>query len=337
MGGESMPVVSVRGVSKVYRPTPRIMRMLVRTTIYDDVVALDGIDLQLAAGQTLAVVGPNGAGKTTLFRILTGLTTPTSGSAEVLSLDVDRQSLAVRRLVGFMPAEDRSLFMRMSCIENLLFHARLQHLPKRELHVRCMQALDEVGLAAQARSSVFALSAGMRARLQLARAIVHKPRLLVLDEPTGAVDPVGAHELLVLLQRLVAEHDLAALISSHRLEEIEALGSNVVLLDRGRIRYHGDLGALRDQWQRPAVQLEFETESIAARACARLLAAGVEVQHGGVQLECRLLSGSTTGPMLRALGELADDLVHVREEAVPLRDILAEMYSRPHTVAETAS
>jgi ABC-2 type transport system ATP-binding protein len=250
----------------------------------------------------------------------------------VLSLDVDRQSLAVRRLVGFMPAEDRSLFMRMSCIENLLFHGRLQHLPKRELRGRCMLALDEVGLAAQARSSVFALSAGMRARLQLARAIVHRPRLLVLDEPTGAVDPVGAHELLVLLQRLVAEHDLAALISSHRLEEIEALGSNVVLLDRGRIRYHGDLGSLRDQWQRPAVQLEFEAESVAGAACARLERAGVEVQHTGVQLECRLPSGSTTGAMLRALGELADDLLHVREEPVPLRDILAEMYSRPQTV-----
>ena len=114
MGSHSMPIVSVRGVSKVYRPAPRIMRMFVRTTVYDDVVALDGVDLQLAAGQTLALVGPSGAGKTTLFRILTGLTTPTTGTAEVLGLDVDRQSLAVRRLVGFMPAEYRSLFMRMS-------------------------------------------------------------------------------------------------------------------------------------------------------------------------------------------------------------------------------
>jgi ABC-2 type transport system ATP-binding protein len=322
-------VVAVRGVSKVYRPTPMVMRMMVRTTIHSDVTALDGVDLRVEAGQTVALVGPNGAGKTTLFRILTGLTTPTTGEAKVLGLDVATQSLAVRREVGFMQAEDRALFMRMSCLENLLFHARLQHLPRRDIRARCMDALEDVGLASQAKSSVFALSAGMRARLQLGRAIVHRPRLLILDEPTGAVDPVGAHELLILVQRLVREHNLATLISSHRLEEIESLGSNVVLLDRGRIRYHGDLQTLRDQWQRPAVEMELDSVEAAQAACTLLSAHGVEAHRSGAEVECRLPAGWTSGRLFGILNTLADRLVHIRETNVPLRDILAEMYAGP--------
>jgi ABC-2 type transport system ATP-binding protein len=322
-------VVSMRGVTKTYTPTPRIMRMLVRSSIKEDVVALDGVDFELAAGQTAAIVGPNGAGKTTMFRILTGLTTPTSGAARVLGLDAHRQSLEVRKHIGFMPAEDRSLFMRMTCLENLVFHARLQHVPRRDIVPRGMGMLGEVGLGDRAGSSVFSLSAGMRARLQLARALLHRPRLLILDEPTGAVDPVGAHGLLELVQGIVREHQLAALISSHRLEEIEALGANVVLLDAGRIRYQGDLDRLRAQWQRPVVELTFPSAGAAAAARGSLAGTGTEVEAGAdnATLECHLRSGSTTGELLQALGPLAYQLVHVRESPTPLRDILAQMYS----------
>lgn len=336
---DAAAVVSMRGVTKIYQPTPPIMRMLVRTTIYEDVVALAGVDLDVAAGQTVAIVGPNGAGKTTMFRILTGLTTATSGIAQVLGLDATRDSLEVRRLIGFMPAEDRSLFMRMTCLENLIFHARLQHLPRRSMGSRCLEMLDQVGIAERARSSVFALSAGMRARLQLARALLHKPKLLILDEPTGAVDPVGAHGLLDLVQRMVREHELAALISSHRLEEIEALGSHVVLLDGGRIRYQGDLNQLRAQWQRPIVTLEFPTRYAASQALAIVAGAGIEVERFGARLECHLHSGSTTGDLLRWLGSSGHELLHVREAPTPLRDILAQMYAgmRPPVVEEVRS
>lgn len=332
-------VVSMRGVTKVYRPTPPIMRMLVRTTIYEDVVALAGVDLEVAPGETVAIVGPNGAGKTTIFRILTGLTTATDGTAHVLGHDTVRESVEVRRLIGFMPAEDRALFMRMTCLENLVFHARLQHIPRREIVPRSIEILEQVGLGSRARSSVFSLSAGMRARLQLARALLHRPRLLILDEPTGAVDPVGAHELLQLVQQIVHDYELAALISSHRLEEIEALGSNVVLLDAGRIRYQGNLDRLRRHWQRPIVELEFPTRHAAAKAAGVLDGTGVEVERAGVRLICHLTSGSTTGDLLRWLDHRAHELVHVREVPTPLRDILAQIYSgaRPVRFEEVRS
>lgn len=329
-------VVSMRGVTKVYTPTPIIMRMLVRTSIREDVVALDGVDLEMLAGQTVAIVGPNGAGKTTLFRIITGLTTATTGKAHVLGLDVAKDSLEVRRVIGFMPAEDRSLFMRMTCLENLAFHARLQHVPPRDVVPRAMAMLDDVGIGDRARSSVFSLSAGMRARLQLARALLHRPRLLILDEPTGSVDPVGAHALLELVQRIVRDHRLAALISSHRLEEIEALGSHVILLDQGRIRYNGDLDRLRSQWQRPIVELHFASRRSSLLGASLLDMTDIEVTRRGVALECHLTSGSTIGDLFRMLGTLSHELTHVREEPTPLRDILAEMYARSSPMLERA-
>ncbi len=320
------PVVSLRGLSKTYQPTPPLMRFLVRTAIRDDVVALDGVDLEVRAGEICAVVGPNGAGKTTMFRILTGLTTPTGGTADVLGLDAHHESLQVRRVIGWMPAEDRSLFMRLTCQENLHFHGRLQGLGRRELRQRIPEVLEQVGLGDRANDAIFALSAGMRSRIQLARALLHRPALLILDEPTGAVDPVGAHQLLEVISTLVREHRLAALISSHRLEEIEALHSHVVLLDHGRIRYQGDLDELRRDWDRPQVELTFRTAE-AARAAETLLIGGdhtVEVE--GTKALCRLGADATTGDLLARLDGLTSEIVHVRELAIPLRDLLAQIY-----------
>ena len=187
------PSVSVEGLGKVYTPSPPWMKVLVRTNLKHNVVALDDVTFDVAPGEILAVVGPNGAGKSTAFRILVGLTSATTGKATVMGLDCGRQSQAVRRLVGWMPAEDRSLLMRLSCLENLRFHGRMHGMNKTEIAERSERVLDEVGLTKFADATPFALSAGMKARLQLARALFHEPSVLILDEPTGSVDPVAAH------------------------------------------------------------------------------------------------------------------------------------------------
>ncbi len=119
-------LVSVEDVSKVYIPSPTWLRVLIRSSSKEAVTALDRVNLKVGAGEICAVVGPNGAGKSTLFRILTGLTTPSRGRALVGGLDATRQSSRVRRIVGFMPADDRSLYLRNTCVENLRFHGRLQ-------------------------------------------------------------------------------------------------------------------------------------------------------------------------------------------------------------------
>ncbi len=326
---EREPSISVQDLTKVYEPSPAWMKVLVKSAITSSVVALDGISFEVGPGEICAIVGPNGAGKTTTFRILVGLTTPSSGRATVTGLDSQHESVAVRRMVGWMPGEERSLFMRLTCAENLRFHGRLQGLAGPELRSRIMDSLAKVGIADAAEHSVFALSSGMRARLQLARALLHQPRVLILDEPTGSVDPVAAHELLGLVVSIVEEERLAAIISSHRLEEIEALHSHVVLLDRGRIRHDGDLDKLRSIVDQRKIEIQFRSSEGAQQAGRLIRAAGLgEVQYGknGV-LKCRLSeSDRTTGQLLVALGPVIAEIVHLSEARRPLRDVLADIY-----------
>jgi ABC-2 type transport system ATP-binding protein len=274
-------------------------------------------------------VGPNGAGKTTTFRVLVGLTTPTRGRATISGFDTEHESVAVRRMVGWMPGEERSLLMRLTCRENLRFHGRLQGLKGDDLQARIKDVLSQVGIAHAADHSVFALSSGMRARLQLARALLHRPRVLVLDEPTGPIDPVAAHELLGLIVSIVDEQKLAAVISSHRLEEIEALHSHVILLDRGSLRYDGDLDDLRKIVDRRQLEIEFSSPESASQAGRLIRDAGLgDVQSGANgSLKCLLESpDTTTGSVLTVLGPHVDAIVHLNETKRPLRDILADMY-----------
>lgn len=324
----SQPIVNVEDLTKVYQPSPPWMKVLVRSNITQPVTALDGISFSVNAGEILAVVGPNGAGKTTAFRVLVGLTTLSSGVAEVLGRDVTKESISVRREVGWMPAEDRSLLMRLTCVENLRFHGRLQGMGTKELGARIEESLEMVGLLHVANHVPFALSAGMKSRLQLARALLHEPRLLILDEPTGSVDPVGAHELISLIMDIVKRQQIAALISSHRLEEIEALHSHVILLDRGKIRYDGNLDHLRSQWDRPRLDLEFDDTLAAARGKASILTSklGTVAELEDRTLRVTVAPGVSSGDVLHGLADELAHLAHLREYKLPLRDILAEMY-----------
>ncbi|MGH8883810.1 MAG: ABC transporter ATP-binding protein [Egibacteraceae bacterium] len=317
-------LVEIRNLTKIYTPSPMWMRMLLRTAINEPVTALAAVSLSVEAGTICAVVGPNGAGKSTLFRILTGLTTPTDGSATVCGRDATRDSAEVRRLIGFMPSDDRSLFLRFSCEENLSFHGRLHAIPERRLSHRIDEALEVVGLAHARKHAGFALSSGMRARLQLARALLHNPSVLILDEPTGSVDPLAAHEFLKVLHRVAVHQGVAVLISSHRLEEIEALDDNVVLLDRGKLIYKGDLDSLRQIWEQPRIQVRFNSERAALHAAELLTAGGVQLLT--VQLPTLTLApGVKISSLLRLLDGHLDAVNSVAESRMPLRELLAQM------------
>lgn len=315
-------------VYKVYQPAPRWLQLMVRTPIRKPVRALHGVSFEVSPGEICAVVGPNGAGKTTLFRILVGLTTPTRGYAKVLGFDAVSQSLQIRRRLGWLPTDDASLLQRLSCADNLRFHGRLKGLSGRRLEIAIQEALDLVGLRDVARTVVFTLSSGMKARLRLARAIMHKPQVLVLDEPTAAVDPVGAYGLLNLIVELVRQGDLAALISSHRLDEIEALHSHVVLLNRGQLLYDGDLDDLRRRIDRPHLELIFDSEQKLTEAGSYLaqLPTVEVIRTAGNEIHLAVRRGIPLGPVLAGLGSTLPDLVELRQVKVPLRDLLAEVY-----------
>ena len=323
------PIVRVENVSKVYEPSPLWLRFLLRTSVKAPVQALSNVSFELQAGTICAVVGPNGAGKSTLFRVLTGLTTPSDGTVTVGGLDVTKDHLEVRRMIGFVPAGDQTLYLRLSCTENLMFHGRLQGLSGRALRRRISGVLGDVGLADAANRVGFALSAGMRARLQLARALMNRPRLLILDEPTAAVDPVGSHELLQLIQRVVDAGGVSVLLSSHRLEEIEALEDQVAVLHEGRIVYHGDLRAFRSRYSKPSMQLTFAHPAELADARDRLAKVSdysVETALVDVAL---VVSGVPAIPdLLQVLGDTVSDLKGITEIPMPLRDILRDLVER---------
>jgi ABC-2 type transport system ATP-binding protein len=325
---EETALVDVQAVGKVYDPLPLWMKFLLRSSISSPVQALSSISFKVQPGEICAVVGPNGAGKSTLFRILTGLTTPTTGAALIDGHDSNAESTAVRRLIGFAPADDRSLYLRHSCWENLTFHGRLQGIGGKKLEDRANEVLELVGLQRVKDRVGFALSAGMRARLQIARAMLHRPRVLILDEPTGAVDPMGSRELLEIIVGVVREERLATLLSSHRLEEIEVLHDHVLLLDGGRQLYWGDLDSLRQLWQRPLIEVSFRSEEAAALGFQVLQERG-EQELSWRDAHCILVGGEDgPGAVLSKLAGQLDDVTGVQKVALGMRELLTEVLLR---------
>jgi len=319
------PAVRVENIVKVYEPSPPWMRLLLRSSIRDPVTALDGVSLDVMPGEISAVIGPNGAGKSTLFRILTGLTTPTAGRATIEGLDCEREAPRIRRRVGFMPAEERTIWLRHTCKENLEFHGRLQGMTERELERRVPEMLDLVGIGHAADRVGFALSSGMRSRLMLARALLHRPSILILDEPTAAVDPIGSYELLELIEELTREQQLAVLLSSHRIDEIEALHDRVLLLNQGKVLFWGDVEKLRERWERPRVTIDFSTDE-AARHAEHVFEQmrSLEILDAGGR---RLVLGTErpVGELLRHLDGTVGQVRAVERTRMRLQELLAKI------------
>ncbi|NUR92995.1 MAG: ABC transporter ATP-binding protein [Nonomuraea sp.] len=226
-----MTAIQIDGLSRDYRGRGGAV-----------VHALRGIDLDVPAGQVFGLLGPNGAGKTTLARILATLLTPTSGTARVLGHDVDRDTVAVRRLVGCVFGGDSGLYERLSGRDNLRYFAELYGVRAR--HARIDELLDLVGLTAKAGARVETYSRGMRQRLHLARGLIHDPAVLLLDEPTIGIDPVGARQLRSLVNDLRARGK-TILLTTHYMYEADELCDDIAVIVHGRIAARGTAASLK--------------------------------------------------------------------------------------------
>jgi ABC-2 type transport system ATP-binding protein len=210
---------------------------------YGSTVALDGLTLEVRAGEIHALLGRNGAGKTTLVRLLSGLVGPTGGACRLAGVDVRGGSREVGRLVGLVPSGDRSFYLRLSALENLVFFGRLHGLRKREARERGLAVLEQVGLASVAGRPMSTYSHGMQKRASVARALLVDPPVLLVDEATHDLDPEGAVQVRKLV-RSAAERGAAVLWATQRIEEIRGFADNVTVLELGRSRFAGTVAEL---------------------------------------------------------------------------------------------
>ena len=200
---------------------------------FGTVMALDDFSVSIAPGIT-GLVGANGAGKSTFIRILLGLVKPDSGEVSLLGQDVRRAAGAIRALVGYMPEHD-CLPPDMSGADFTAFLGRLSGLPAHVARERSAEMLRHVGLFEERYRPIGTYSTGMAQRVKLAQALVHDPRVLILDEPTNGLDPAGREEMLALIRRTGREFGLSVLVSSHLLGEVERICDAVVHIDHGRV------------------------------------------------------------------------------------------------------
>lgn len=221
---ESAPAVRSRGITKYF----------------GDVVALDGVDLDIPRGQVHGLVGPNGAGKTTLLGLLLGLSVPDLGSLEILGARVDRMLGVPDGVGGFV--DGPGLYPSLTARQNLAAVARLRG-RRVDQSSEVDQALEQVGLVDVAGDRVRGFSLGMRQRLGLAAALLTRPELLVLDEPCNGLDPAARRHVHRVLEGLAAE-GTAVVISSHQMDDLAALCSEVTLLAHGRVVFSGSVGKL---------------------------------------------------------------------------------------------
>jgi len=202
--------------------------------------ALAGVDLEIGYGESVTVVGPNGAGKTTLLRVLGTLSRPTSGTLTVAGLDPSRHGEEIRRSLGFI-SHRTLLYDDLTAEQNLRFYARMYDLPRDARRVDDL--LEQLGLSARRHDLVQTYSRGMKQRLSVARAVLHSPRLLLLDEPYTGLDPQAAELLSALLEELV-DGGCAILLTTHRLGRAPNAGDRVVILHQGRIVYEAGRATL---------------------------------------------------------------------------------------------
>src|SRR5262245_449473 len=314
------PMIEVSGVGKAFGETR----------------ALDGVDLQVPAASVVGLLGPNGAGKTTLVKVLATLLRPDAGWAKVDGLDVVRQPVAVRSMIGLAgqyAAVDEVLTGR----ENLEMVGRLYRLSPKEAKIRAVEALERLGLADAADRSVRTYSGGMRRRLDLGASLVGRPRVLILDEPTTGLDPRTRMELWAFIQQLVGE-GTTVLLTTQYLEEADALAESIVVIDQGRVIARGTSDELKSQLGGDVLEVGIPRSEDMGRVLTALAPLGAEasqVDREGRHLAIPTAAGASA--LVEAVRALDDADVTIADLALrrpSLDDVFLALTGHTTTVPQ---
>lgn len=236
------------------------------TKQYGTFTAVDHLNMTVRKGEIFGLLGPNGAGKTTTILMLLGLTEPTSGSVRVLGLDPARQPLSVKARVGYLP-DQVGFYDNLTARENLNYIAKLNGIHEPDMSKRIAAALEQVGLSHVADRRVKTFSRGMRQRLGVAEVLIKQPQLIIMDEPTLALDPEAVREFLDLIRQLKAS-GITILLSSHLLQQVQAICDRVGLFHKGRMVLEGTVSELAQRVLGGAYRIHVEAEGGNAVAAA---------------------------------------------------------------------
>ena len=298
-----MPLLALHDLTKRYPPS---------------VTALAGLTLELEPG-IIGLVGANGAGKSTLLKILLGLLDPTSGSAEVMGMDVRGRGTTIRQFVGYMPESD-CLPPDVTATDFVSHMARMSGLPASAARERTAEVLRHVGLYEERYRAIGGYSTGMKQRVKLAQALVHGPRLLLLDEPTNGLDPTGRDEMLSLVKRTGAEFGIAVIVASHLLGEIERVCDFLVAIDNGRLLRAAPLGDFTERTGFLAVEVEEGEMALAAALTER----GLQPAVDGRTVVIAIADDRPYDVVRDALADLGLPLIRMEQRRRGLEDLFTD-------------
>ncbi|WP_411139213.1 ABC transporter ATP-binding protein [Streptomyces sp. C10] len=293
--------------------------------------AVDGLSLHVERGEMVGLLGPNGAGKTSTAKVLMTVLLPTSGQVRVLGRDVVLEAQAVRRLTGVILGGDAGLYARLSARDNLLLFADLYGIPYREQKRRIPELLDMVGLLGNERKRVETYSRGMKQRLHIARGLLHNPEVVILDEPSNGIDPVGARELRALVRDQVRQQGRTVLLTTHYMFEADELCDRVAVMRDGRKIAEGTPDSLKKQTD-GLVVLNVHANGVddghvtRLRALAGVRSVSLTERDGGQALDIH--SGQETDVTAAVLSELGGlDVRQVLKREPTLEDAYVALIS----------
>ena len=346
------PIIETRDLTKFY-PRVRSYRELLRHPFRKSHVrALESVNLQVERGELFVLLGPNGAGKTTLIKILSTLILPTSGQALIDGLDVLVHEKDVRRRIGYVVADERSFYWRLTGRANLAFFATLNNLDPAGAERRISEVIELVGLEEEAAKMFKDYSTGMRQKLAIARGLLTDPMVLFMDEPTRSLDPAAAKRVRDFIQgRIVRELGKTVFLSTHNLEEAEALCDRIAILHRGRIATCGTIDEIR-RTITPAKRywigcgdvpeeavgrirsLPFVTSVTAGNGIASVPTPG-EILPGGIEVETEP-DGKGIETVIRILVESGVPVLSCFPREIPLLELFTRSLSTDHAAGSVS-
>lgn len=337
----SRAIIKIDRISKTF-PVPLFrLKQFMRRKVKPPVEALSEVSFDVQAGEIFGLIGRNGAGKTTLTKIIATLVQPTSGTVAVNGFDSVRDDERVRAQVGLATAEERSFYWRLTVEQNLMFFARLYGLNDAQARRRIIELVEQFELKELVSRRFGELSTGNKQRMAFARAMLAKPPVLLLDEPTRSLDPLAAARMRALINRLAGgDPPVTILLTSHNLTEVEELCARIAIISRGRIRALGTPQALRaEHHQKERVRMMLR--GISRETAMQILSATSIEFEIQVESEALVLSfrretdDDRLDAMMRALHEKGGHVISIETERATLLEVL-ESYEQEQFKEEEA-